>query len=263
VSRSAGYASLVVLVLVLALALTACGDDSPSSARSAAVVAPPAAAPLALTESPLPRLRMPDIRTGGTYPQVTGRGLDLHAVNAALRRMVLAGEAQYARPGVASAADSAGIYATTFDRKLVSASSRVVSVLVPTVAHFPGANDVNFGWLSATLEVPSGRRVRLGQLFADPAQGLNAVAVAFETLALASVHLPDLCFAGTQGFAPTESTYRSFALTPSGLAIGLAKGEWGAEACGSLQETVPYTVLGRYWSRLGRRLVAGVRRPRR
>jgi len=53
------------------------------------------------------------------------------------------------------------------------------------------------------------------------------------------------------------STYRYIALTPAGLAVGV--GHVGV--CGSVKVTVRYSVPRPYLSKLGAKLVAGVRWP--
>lgn len=65
----------------------------------------------------------------------------------------------------------------------------------------------------------------------------------------------------SKGFSPTAENYRSFALTPDGLAIGFAIGQVGFPPCGSVSVVVPYDDIRPYLSVLGRSLVAGVRPP--
>lgn len=61
-----------------------------------------------------------------------------------------------------------------------------------------------------------------------------------------------------EDYAPRAHNYRYFALTIRGLAVGF----WQAPACDRLQATVRYSHVRPYLSKLGERLVAGVRRPR-
>jgi hypothetical protein len=58
-------------------------------------------------------------------------------------------------------------------------------------------------------------------------------------------------------YVTSARNYREFALTPTGLAVGV--NETGA--CGRMEATVPYRMVRPYLSTLGETLVAGVRRP--
>jgi hypothetical protein len=206
-----------------------------------------------------PRLRVSGYETRGTYPQVRRAGLDLRAVNAALRAAVLADErayAPYARRQRARVPTERGVYRTAVDRKLVSASSVVVSALLPlTREAFPGQSGGD-GWLPATVRVPSGARVTIDELFTSPGQGLRALAIAWKAAVRKTAAAPCLRIY-PEAYTATVGHYSAFALTPRGLAVG----SWEIAACYRLLATVPYSVLRPYLSRLGLVLVAGVRRP--
>src|SRR5437764_1335528 len=58
-------------------------------------------------------------------------------------------------------------------------------------------------------------------------------------------------------YETTAENYRTFALTPRGLAVGAPE----VEACYRLVATVPYAVVRPYLSDLGMSLVDGVRSP--
>jgi hypothetical protein len=120
-----------------------------------------------------------------------------------------------------------------------------------------------------TVLVPSGARVSIRELFAPRSHGLNALAKAVK----ASVVANDKCIRqslrdrvigrdSARGFAPTARNYRYYALAVNGLIVGFPVGHVGAYQCGRIETTVPYRVLRLYLSKLGRQLVAGVRRPR-
>lgn len=186
---------------------------------------------------------------------------DLSRVNAALRRMVTADQRAYARPARRAARqagrDARGGYETFLHTKLVSASTVVVSVLMPAVHLFPGGTEG--GWvLSGTVLVPSGRRVGVTQLFARPAVALPVLAREFKR----AFRRQDRSLAGCLSFVgpvlrPTAHNYRNFALLPGGLAVGVA----GYGNCERLIATIPYARLRAYFSHSARVLIDGVRRP--
>jgi len=230
------------------------------------------AASLAVTELKLPLLKVPRYRTSGTYPQVSANGLNLKAVNAAIRNTVLDDQRRFARlarrqppapPQVGS-----GIYSAAPESKLISASTVVVSALIPATRLFPGGTDGQ-GWLSVTIDVPRAARVNTPSMFAEPSRGLTALGIAVRKRVVSSNRcvrdaLNDRVL-GRQfaaGFAPTASHYRYFALTPTGLAVGFPIGQVASPVCNRVQAVVPYSVVRPYLSALGEKLVAGVRQPR-
>ena len=85
--------------------------------------------------------------------------------------------------------DGRGVYETSVNRRLLSASTRVVSALIPALELYPNGNDN-----AATI-----RCVR------------------------EAVHDPDPVIA--RGFEPTANNYRYFALTSRGVAVGFRM-EW-------------------------------------
>jgi hypothetical protein len=195
---------------------------------------------------------------------VTSPGLDLRRVNAALREAVLDDQRSYA----VSAAKYAklnphgcggGIYKVTTNRRLLSASSTVVSVLLPATELYPCGNDGQL-WVSTTVRVPSGERVTLAQLFTDPeGSGLQALGVAwFRVIARANDWRLRCVVANARDYEPTLEHYRLFALTPRGLALAFFQ----EPACSRIEAIVPYPLLRPYLSALGRKLVAAVRTPR-
>src|SRR5262249_23308897 len=106
--------------------------------------------------------------------------------------------------------------------------------------------------------VPSGARVTISDLFANPDQGLRVLARAWRARIRRTSARPCIrIYPKTSN--PTVENYRAFALTPSGLAIGSPE----VAACYRLLATVPYAVLRPHLSSLGARLVDGVRAPAR
>jgi hypothetical protein len=151
---------------------------------------------------------------------------------------------------------------------LISASTIVVSALIPTLELFPGGNDGQ-GFLSLTVRVPSGSPVAIGDLFEQHSHGLRVLAEAFRKRVVATnscvardLRSPVAGDLDSRGFAPTASNYRHFALTSRGVAVGFPLGQIAAPVCNSVEATVPYSVLRPYLSELGKELIAGVRAPR-
>lgn len=249
--------------LVLLIAAAACeGLSRHGAGRSAFVSASaPSVSALAVVEIRTPTLQVPRYDTSGTYPQVTGGSLDLQSVNAALRAAVVSDQSRYARYArrekPRTAPSERGVYRTTVDRRYLSASTVVVSALLPLTRElFPGQHEGD-GWLAMTVGVPSGGRVAISDLFANPGRGLRVLAEAWKAEIRHTGGRSCLRIYPGQ-YRATSANYRNFALTPGGLAVG----SWEIAACYRLVATVPYRLLLPYLSKLGSRLVAGVRAPR-
>ena len=222
--------------------------------------AAPAVSALVVVQTPTPRFRVARFDTSGTYPQVRGPGRGLNRVNAAVRGAVLADQrsfAPYARrekPKIQYEAH--GVYRTAVDRNLISASTVVVSALMPTTRElFPGQHGGD-GWLGITLRVPSGTRVTIRDLFRSPSRGLRVLAAAWKARIRRGPGGPCLRIY-PDAYETTAENYRTFALTLRGLAVGAPE----VEACYRLVATVPYAVVRPYLSDLGMSLVDGVRSP--
>src|SRR4051812_4192084 len=147
-----------------------------------ALVVALAAVPLHVDRVPLPPLPAPHYDTRGSYPQVSRAGHDLRKVNAALRGAVVAEEARYARSARRDLRDNPwnpqqglGIFWVERRPRLVSATTRVVSTLMPFLELYPGGNDGSI-WLAVNVLVPSGERVSVVDLFARQHSGLVALA---------------------------------------------------------------------------------------
>jgi hypothetical protein len=224
-------------------------------------------------------VRLPNYRTSGTYPQVSGGKVRLEAVNAALRDAVLRAQRRYAafvrREYMPSMPELfgpgyrySGTYRTSPRLSLISASTVVVSALIPVLEVLPGGTG-GATWLSVTVRVPSGAPVGIRGLFSQPARGLRALAAAVRRKVLATNSCIRASNRGpgrainARGFAPTPRNYRYFSLTAKGFAVGFPIDQVGGSSCGRVQTTVPYAVVRPYLSALGRRLVAGVRRAPR
>jgi hypothetical protein len=256
--------STAVLILVV---LTGCGPAkaAPRSGVSA----------LTITETPVPPLPVPNYTTSGTFLQVSKPGSSLARVNAALGKALRDDQQQYATSARQEEADNnsavfdpgvgAGLYDMYPNAQLMSASTVVVSALVPVDRYYPGGTDSN-GWLAVTVLVPSGSVVNLSSIFADPTKALAALAANFKAEVVrsnscirAGLADPINGSLNAQDFNPTLANYQYFALTTNGIAVGFPAGQGGSPACGPLQATVPYPALQPYLNDLGKTLVADVR----
>jgi hypothetical protein len=222
--------------------------------------------PLRVIAAPTPRF-IRGYDTIGRYPNVSGAP-NLGETNAALRQAILDDQdqyAKYARPAVKSSRDGGnpynGIYETWVKRSLTSASTSVVSTLIPALELYPGGNDGQM-WISATVDVETGQRVALRAVLAHPSRALPAIARAWDTAFIRQLrHCGGQCrqwWATMKPGSPaTFANFRDFALLPSGLAIGLPQYPAGSR----MVEIVPYRVIRAYLTPLGQTLVAGVMRP--
>jgi hypothetical protein len=260
-------------VAALMLGATACGATTSEPQRA---VPPASGRPVALrvTEAPTPKLAVPNYRTRGTYPQVAGGRTSLAAVNAALTDVVRSEQRRYARIARQNQENfppppqsGPGLFATNFRARssVISASSVVVSTLIPLTRLLPSGNDGDT-WLSATIRVPSGTAVSVGDLFAVRSRGLRALAAAVRGQVIASnscvkQSIDDLPMLA-RGFAPTRSNYQYFALTARGMVIGLTQAQVSFPPCNRVRTTVPYSKLRANLSPLAKKLIAGVRPPR-
>lgn len=211
-----------------------------------------------------------DFVTSGTYPQVTGVA-DLGSINGALRDLVVkdqrADQAKFLNYGPPNPGDGPGTYGTYPEKGSISASSAVVSVLIPTTAIYPGGNDGD-SWVSATLLVPSATAVSLDELFATPSVGMAALANAARTQILST----SACvqqdynsddFGGTkhldEGISPSAANYHNFALSPVGLVLGFDQGQLAIEACDAQTTTIAWSQLTPFLSKLGQQVVSELR----
>jgi hypothetical protein len=245
---------------VVALVAIALAADAGDAWVGAIDTGSPGVTALRLAHATTPRFRVAKYGTEGTYVQVRGAS-HLARVNAALRRIVTSDQRAYARSARRAArhagSNARGAYTTEVDPSLVSASTVVVSALMPSIHLVPGGMH-GVVVLSGTVLVPSGRRVGLTGLFKRPASALRVLAHEFKRAYL-SHHPPRYrgCVTNQASLRPSAYNYRHFALLASGLALGF--NEIGP--CGSLIATVPYARLRPYFGHLGRRLIQGVRRP--
>jgi hypothetical protein len=239
---------------------------------------PRAAMPLVVHQARTPRFQVRHYITQGTYPRVAGGGgLDLRAVNAALRDAVVSDQRAYAvlaRGAVRGIPQHQngpdGLYQTGVGHWFISASSVVVSGLLPDLELFPGGNDGS-GWIPFTVLVPSGKRVTQLQLIAHGRHGVRAFTSA--VLRYGKLHGERHTCSGVgyrlaareDGeflalFARDRLGQSVIALVPGGVIVGTPNYVI-PPACGRIELTVPYRVMWPYLSSLARKLIAGVRAP--
>jgi hypothetical protein len=255
-----------IATLLAILLLTVAGCDS--SSRHAAQDTKHTAA-LRLTELRTPALRVPGYHTTGTFPQFKAAALNLGIVNAAIRTAVVQAEAQYARWARKELASFSkigirplgGNYKTQTERRLISASSRLVSVLIPVTRRIGGGPESQ-DWLALTMDVRSGARISLERLFVNPSMAFRTAA-RYVRGALRSNN----CFRSTSeywrsGLGPAAANFRSFALTVRGIVFGFSSGQIAAAGCGGFAITVPFDIIKPYLSVIGRQSIAVSRSPR-
>lgn len=261
------YRRVIIALLATAIVTTVTAFQPTGSNRRSSPL--PTAAPLQVVAVPIPRFRVRGYESSGTYPQVNG-GAHLGAVNAALRAAVVADQRAYALEARSARAYldrnhpnprdpyRRGFYRMAVERPFVSASTVVVSALLPAKHEAFGGQPGGDDWFSTTVLVPSGRRVEITDLFRDRSRGLQAFGRAWK----AQLRRQGLgaCLDGYgRVYEGTVGTHPQFALTPNGLAVGIDE----EAACYALGVTIPYRALRRHMSKLGMKLIAGVRRPSR
>ena len=194
----------------------------------------------------------------------------LRDTNAALRHTVFAEQKRYARVALAQEPRSSdpirlgykGLFQTSTVPRLISANTVGVSALIPLDEIFPGGHEAGY-WLSVTVLVPSGTRVRLPDLFTNPKVALHAIAAAAQRTLIRKKRCVRVSLARDpllkRGFAPSVKNYRRFALTTRGLTIGFPIGQVASGVCNRVEATVPYAALRSGLSRLGKDLIAAIR----
>ncbi len=228
-----------------------------------------AAAPRPLVErgAPTPRFRLPCYATSGRIPEVVGDTPAVNSVDEALRLAVRDDQRAYAKSArryvgkVRCRRDAEGIYRTYFHRSLTSASTVVVSALIPALKLYPLGNDGEM-WISVTVDIRTGKRVSLAKLVRSSA-ALPVLARAWGPAWLRSHRNCRQCRGWLRRYRPSYPArfghLRTFALTPTGLAIGFPMFPAGSR----LVAVIPYWRIRGELSPLGLRLVDGVRRSLR
>lgn len=159
--------------VILSASLFAMSAAATAAAYGSGTVRVAVPHPLRVSEARVPRA-FPRLRVAGTYPQVSGVGPNLGRVNRVILSAIVNKERQLA-PSTRVTNRLPAVFMTASAGRFVSASTTVVSVLLPTVELFPGGND-GTRWLAVTIRVATGREVGLRSLFDDPARGIAALA---------------------------------------------------------------------------------------
>jgi hypothetical protein len=216
-----------------------------------------------------PEVPSRQVRTEGAIPQVVGPRWAV--VNRAIRNVVVLDQRHFAASVASRNIDSRtapGAYETKPNRRLISASTVVLSALIPTIRRLPGLNG-GAGWLSITLDTASGKQIHWADLFTHPTVGLSLVASSARHLLVAnnrcvrnSLNDPTIGHSFASGFRPTKRNYRYFALLNRGIAVGFPLGQVGGIVCGRVTVVIGYARFERLLSRQGTRLVSNVRPPR-
>lgn len=219
--------------------------------------------PLRVSSVPTPAVTLNRTDARGSYPHVMRPQLDLLPANRGLRAAVVADQERFVaratrqRQGLPR--HDRALYRTHLDRRYLSASSVVVSALMPATEEVFSGQHGGDQWLGITVRVPTGRPVSLRDLFRVPSVAVRALASAWKARLRATEPVASPCLRiYASVYAPTLANYRAFALTPRGLAVGMPE----VEACYRLVAVIPYASLARYLSPLGRLLVAATRSPR-
>jgi hypothetical protein len=193
----------------------------------------------------------------------------LTAVNGALRRAAIGDEraflASFGGPGPSRGLDHDLIYSAAPKRGVISASTSLVSALIPVIRLIGTGNDGSY-WLSVTVRVPSGRAVGLDDLFTHLHVALRHLSIGARKVLLAtnrcvrgSLAYPTLDYQA--GFKPVAANYSHFALSPTGVVIGFEINQVAGSSCGRVKVTVPYSLVRADLSPIGERLIAGALHP--
>jgi pimeloyl-ACP methyl ester carboxylesterase len=207
----------------------------------------------------------PDFTTSGDYVQVSGAA-GLGTVNAELRELIINDQAalRALEKNYPPHEGPPGIYSSEPRQGQISASSAVVSALIPAASATPDAATLIQHWVSGTYLVPSGTPVSLPSLFTSLPQGLQALARFAKAGLLATNGCvrqfnTEVGSTGDAGFAPTRSDYQYFAMMPAGLAIGFLDGQVSEMACGDAEVTVSWSQLRPYLSPFALQLISKLR----
>ena len=100
--------------------------------------------------------------------------------------------------------------------------------MIPLDEIFPGGHEAGY-WLSVTVLVRSGTRVRLPDLFTNRSAALRAISSAARRRLVQANGCVRVSLARDRlletGFAPSVKNYRHFALTTRGVTIGFPIGQ--------------------------------------
>jgi len=135
--------------------------------------------------------------------------------------------------------------------KLIVARPAVVSALLPVQR---GSLFQPEDYLSATVDMHSGKRVTFADVFKHPSAARRAIAHAATDRLYATVKcMHNLHRSDAIGLQPKPGNYRQFALLPGGVTFGFSGSQ---TSCGRANVALPYSVVRTHLTPLGRRLLS-------
>jgi hypothetical protein len=263
--RSLSYLFTLMAATILATALVSNSSafvDTSSVAHSRPVIS------LRFEDARVPPILNSQVRTRGRFPTVAAGQDDAMQLNRQLRLAVISDEHVFlaaVHRWHASPLTSFGLYQLSPVRHLLSASSRVIGILIPRRAIRPGANDPDT-WFALTLDAQTGRRVRIAGLFQRPNSGLRI----FASATRAALKNGNRCVRNSlasgdsrfkHSLAPTPENYSHFTLLSQGIAVGFGAGDVAGLVCGRVVVIIPYAKLWHALSTYGKHLASGARTP--
>ncbi len=205
----------------------------------------------------------------GSYPVLVGLNKEINRNNTEIRNTIIEDERSFI-----SAVNQqeiinrqAGIEPGGYNTYEVSprgvalANSVLASLLLAKTQAFAGG--VTFSdWISITLELSTGMKVAISDLFKDPKIALAVISKRSESI----LESNNSCFKGSigmkglsrlfeSGLDPKSQNFRDFALTRTGLALGFPQDQIAEDSCGAIEAVIPYRYLRPYLSNLGIDLV--------
>jgi hypothetical protein len=261
VSRREVVGVLVGVVLVAA----ACGEAGPGERTT--VVQGTQAVSVVMDQKPVPKVQASWLDTSGQYPYFRSTVEDLRRANNAFRAAIVADERRFVVDGERirvnsfsrhrAVGDWRGVYHVEAAPAFVSGSTAVISALLRVVRAPVLFTSRGPGWLGITVDVASGRRVTIHDLFARPAEGLRALGNAWRAVVRRG-SAAECLTTYRDAYSTGAANFSQFALTSSGIAVGIDR----AGHCGPIATAVPYSVIRPYLNGLGEQLIAGVRTAR-
>ena len=211
----------------------------------------------------LPKLPGELYVTRGKLVQLKGKGRDLRRANRAIRDGITTDQKKFIhetrQAHGASRPAKRGVYLVAPDRRLMSASSRIFSALLPSI-HRPPGNQHGKDWIGITIAVPGGDALRLSDVFVTTSSNLKSlIALASEQLRRSDAAYWSFC--GPKKwpsfFRPTDRGLADFALLRDGVAFGFAQ----PPACTRSNVIIRYSELRPLMTELGKLAARQVRDP--
>jgi hypothetical protein len=231
-----------------------------------------AVTPLKVVQIDTPRATTTtEVEESGTYFKVLTSSSALGSVNAALQAAVRSEEDRFLTAvNKAEPIRGPSVFKTTFVREYLSASTAVVSELLP-ISETLGPGGTGESWIATTVSVPSGRKLDIfDSMFSSSSIGLRLIAASVRHQIMNGVSSQDECVRQSQanlpefaaGFDPTMSNFTYLSMTTKGLAVGIPQEQIGGDACGGIEVTVSYAAVRSALSSEGRKLIGELRSPK-